>query len=653
MLITSYIIDRRQVERFLRRGFVKPLLIKTALMLLTIGYPFLSKTQIPDNLYNSLSANIKPRQPDNLTVEERLNILKSLFNQDENEYKSETDVLLKTTLADINEEKDLSKRVPQTFIIVDLLSGNEAIKCYTQLIEAIGNTKGYEKELGKAYLDMAAPYIYADRFDSAMSALQEALYYVEKQNNNDLSGEIYQTFTVIYGKLGLYKKALEYSKRAVGFFKNGQNKRYYIQCAITCGYMYAINFEKNAQPAYLDTARSIIRDVMRSEKNDAGWWYAGCYQALGYFDYLQTDYKSALPMFDSSLLPAYNIESRYNPNYYYFRYLYKGVCFIKTGNIPAGEQMLLNLKVTNKSYQEQLIRYTALYESSKEKGDYKNALYYHELSKLYSDSLSLEDQKGVIFEAEQKYAAAQKEKTIARMETEKVRTQARYVKIFSFVIIALLLAAVAALIFYLRARWQRANFLGFKLNVARNIHDETGPALLYAKVLAKTERLKQNETVKSELELHLDHTMEIIRSLSHDLKSEEQFTTTSLVMKCKEVLKKLNFNNDFTYDVTDKTNSNRFLSHFQFTNLKSILQECITNTIKHADFSAINIDFIKNGNKLRIVYFDNGKGWEIGEKPAGIGMTNIKERVSKLNGEFSLDNNYPNGYRLRIDVLLQ
>jgi len=84
----------------------------------------------------------------------------------------------------------------------------------------------------------------------------------------------------------------------------------------------------------------------------------------------------------------------------------------------------------------------------------------------------------------------------------------------------------------------------------------------------------------------------------------------------------------------------------------SVLNECITNTIKHASFDKISLTFANNGNKLAITYSDNGKGWEM---PAGggIGMRNMQERIAQLNGEWKIDNDYPNGYRIHISCLLR
>ncbi|MDE1193366.1 MAG: hypothetical protein PW786_14665 [Arachidicoccus sp.] len=177
--------------------------------------------------------------------------------------------------------------------------------------------------------------------------------------------------------------------------------------------------------------------------------------------------------------------------------------------------------------------------------------------------------------------------------------------------------------------------------MARNIHDETGPALLYAKTLAKSSR---NGFEKSELEQHIEHTMEKIRSLSHELKSNKQYTLNNLVKDLEITLKKLNYGDAFSYTIYKNIDEKHFLSHYQYSQLKAILNECITNTIRHAIFDKISIALVCKNNKLIVSYEDNGKGWQEDKSNIGIGMKNMEERISQLNGDWILHNNYPNGY---------
>jgi signal transduction histidine kinase len=220
-------------------------------------------------------------------------------------------------------------------------------------------------------------------------------------------------------------------------------------------------------------------------------------------------------------------------------------------------------------------------------------------------------------------------------------------------VIALLLVAGLLVIQYIRRR-QKNKLLEFKLNMARNLHDETNPALLYAKALIKASRSGEGrEIANAELESHIGHTMELIRSLSHDLKSDKQHVLYDLVTKTEHTLKKLSAGSDFSFEIQTHMEKKRFISHHQFSQLTSVLNECITNSIKHASFSKISVTFANNNNKLTIIYNDNGKGWEAHQADAGIGMRNMEERIRQINGELRIDNDYPNGYRIHISCLLR
>jgi len=213
-----------------------------------------------------------------------------------------------------------------------------------------------------------------------------------------------------------------------------------------------------------------------------------------------------------------------------------------------------------------------------------------------------------------------------------------------------LLTIISAFFFY--RQLQKNKFLRFKLNLARNIHDETNPALLHARVLARSFR-KSDTDEKTELEKNIEHTMILIRSLSHDLKSTKQQTIADVIHHTEDILNKLNIGNTFNYKITRQLDIKRLISHYQFAELKAILNECITNSIKHANFDEINISFIQKGSGLMISYSDNGKGWDTPEEGTGIGLQNMRERVQRLNADFSLVNDYPNRYQIHITLQLR
>jgi len=217
---------------------------------------------------------------------------------------------------------------------------------------------------------------------------------------------------------------------------------------------------------------------------------------------------------------------------------------------------------------------------------------------------------------------------------------------------SVLLLSASGFAFGIIKRRQKMRFVDFKLNLARNIHDETNPALLYARMLAKKQRLDYAPESGGELEDHIGLTMEHIRSLSHDLKSEQQLVIGDLLGDTRAILDKMSALSGFSYSIKDPLNRKRFLSHYQYHNLKAILQECIANSIKHAEFGHIAIIFAIDINRLKISYSDNGKGWPDDQQMNGIGLQNMRDRIKKLNGDFVISNDYPNGYRIEMSIKL-
>ena len=253
--------------------------------------------------------------------------------------------------------------------------------------------------------------------------------------------------------------------------------------------------------------------------------------------------------------------------------------------------------------------------------------------------------------SEMNYAQAKaEEQQLMLIEAEQNRSIAEK-KMRNIILGSISLIILGGLLWlYFRQR-QRTKYLQFKLNIARNLHDETNPALLYAKALAKNSRA--DPELKSTLENHIEQTMEAIRSLSHDLKTDKLHTILELKELIEAKLKKLNVDDSFVDKVVISGDEKRFLSHYQFTHIRLSLQEAIANTIKHADYDQISIAFNEAYNLLKINYSDNGKGWPYRSEVEGIGIQNMRERILCINGEFDLKMDYPNGYIIEISAPLR
>lgn len=286
---------------------------------------------------------------------------------------------------------------------------------------------------------------------------------------------------------------------------------------------------------------------------------------------------------------------------------------------------------------------------------YNEGAYRQSADEFLSAALTLDSSRGTLVKDidEMLYAQtkAEEQQLLLDEANQKKSHTERQLLIAGIVIAALVVSGIFLLQY--NRRKQRNRFIDFKLNMARNIHDETGPALLYAQALAKANRAEQPAANKSELEKQIERTMEVIRHLSHDLKSDRLVTLFDLAQQTRATLDKLNPDNEFAYSLTEDIDKKQFISHLQFTQIRALLNECITNSIKHADFKNICIALRQNGKKLTITYQDDGKGWETKPESNGIGIKNMEERVLQLNGTWKLDNRYPDGYNINITVTLR
>jgi signal transduction histidine kinase len=167
--------------------------------------------------------------------------------------------------------------------------------------------------------------------------------------------------------------------------------------------------------------------------------------------------------------------------------------------------------------------------------------------------------------------------------------------------------------------------------------------LLYANILARKEAEANPTPGMEELKAQIGYSMEAVRGISRDLKSSRLSTVGSFYKEVTTLLEKIK--SSARIDFTSRlTNGGHVLSQLQYSNLWKIVNELISNSIKHASCSLITLDVQTNGGELRIEYADDGKGISEGEVSNGIGLQNMVERAKLLNGEFQLRNAYPHGY---------
>ena len=85
------------------------------------------------------------------------------------------------------------------------------------------------------------------------------------------------------------------------------------------------------------------------------------------------------------------------------------------------------------------------------------------------------------------------------------------------------------------------------------------------------------------------------------------------------------------------------------------IQECINNTIKHAEASHINIEIIQDMQKISTEISDNGKGFNplrVHSKSDGLGLENIRSRIDFLKGNLTIKSSQNEGTSVYVEIPL-
>ena len=85
------------------------------------------------------------------------------------------------------------------------------------------------------------------------------------------------------------------------------------------------------------------------------------------------------------------------------------------------------------------------------------------------------------------------------------------------------------------------------------------------------------------------------------------------------------------------------------------IQECINNTIKHAEANKIEITVIQDENSIFTELADNGKGFnplKINARNDGMGLENIKSRIHFLKGSINIESAETKGTKITVEIPL-
>jgi len=176
--------------------------------------------------------------------------------------------------------------------------------------------------------------------------------------------------------------------------------------------------------------------------------------------------------------------------------------------------------------------------------------------------------------------------------------------------------------------------------IAHELHDRVGGILSSMKM--HFEGVKSNLTSENLENVDrffttsrlLDEAYQEVRRISHNLESGF-IAQIGLFGSIKKLIKTVDKNtgiqtelNFFELEIPIKIEVQTAVYH--------IVQELVTNTLKHAKANKITVAITQHRHELNLMYEDNGMGFKKEKHIQGIGYRSIDNRVKKMNGQWEV-----------------
>jgi len=192
-----------------------------------------------------------------------------------------------------------------------------------------------------------------------------------------------------------------------------------------------------------------------------------------------------------------------------------------------------------------------------------------------------------------------------------------------------------------------------RIGIARELHDQVGQALTAIKMsLARQDspdeavRIeRKKETIKL-----VNQTIDDVRRISSDLRPgilDDLGFVPAAEWLVADVGRRSGIDCRFSAE-----NNVEALGKKESTVLFRVLQELLTNVLRHANATSVNVEFWSNNNDFVMCVQDNGRGITTKEveDTTSIGLLGIRERLWSVAGEVTLEGKHGKGTSASVRV---
>ncbi len=397
----------------------------------------------------------------------------------------------------------------------------------------------------------------------------------------------------------------------------------------------------------------------------------------------QGEYASAIAHIKTAISYAFEKDLSINFENFYARL---GAVFIASGQLDSARRYLeyaVDRSVQSQNFSNLSEAYFYLSEVHRVDRNYPEALRTFQLHKAYHDSILNTEKVRQVHNLEILYQTRKKESEIDQLieagKSKDLAIQKRNIYVGFMLVVAVIMGFVLFLLKknYLHRqrlyqdrmkqiedRQQVASLQAMingqeaeRTRIARDLHDGLGGLFstlkMYMSTLKHERPSLQSHSLFQKGYSLIDTAAEEVRRIAHNM-MPEVLMKIGLVNALQDLCAGISAGRSLNVSLEVHGMEQR-LDATTETMLFRIVQELLTNVIKHAQATEVIIQFVREDNRLSVVVEDNGRGFH--EEETGsirrAGLETIERRVAYLNGKLHIESIKSIGATIMMDFSIK
>jgi two-component system NarL family sensor kinase len=527
---------------------------------------------------------------------------------------------------------------------------------------------------GHLHNNIAGDYFKLGDYEKAIDNFTRSARIFEPLDHSFLA-TVYSNLAEVYEKIHDVSKAMEYDKKAIAIAEKSQNDRS-LAARLLSYSMRLINQKEFTQAAtVLNRAEPII---MKLENTSHLQQF---YYTSAYIDENNKDHNKAVAHYKKALGYA-----TLNEDVYQKTNILEALSdyLIRMNKMDEAKLYLDTLLLLSNGHDLKAARrnaYVNLVKWHEKNGDYKNANGYLQKTLALNDSLFSEESKEKIAGLEVRYNVEKKEQEINVLKAEaNIQSLTIHQKnTLNYILIGGAVTLLIISLFSYRYYKQKQTLQQQRITeletekqlsateavlkgeeqertrLAKDLHDGLGGMLSGIKYSFNT--MKGNLIMTPENHQAFERSMDMLdssilemRRVAHNM-MPEALVKFGLDTALKDYCHAINQSGALQVSYQSIGLANENPDQTVAITIYRIVQELITNTLKHAGAKTAIIQVTKTGGILSVTVEDDGKGFDASslDQSKGIGWTSIRHRVDFLKGKLDINSAPGNGTSVHIE----